>query len=148
MGITAKNFFSVEQQADILKAIQQAELNTSGEIRVHIENKCSGNALARSAYLFNKLGMTKTAQRNGVLFYLAVEHRKFAVLGDKGIDAVVPANFWDDVKSILQNNFKEGRFTEGLTNAISLAGELLKKHFPHQKDDINELPDDISFGNK
>ena len=147
METTAKKFFTPEQQADILKAVQQAELNTSGEIRVHIENKCEGDALHRSAYLFKKLGMTKTAQRNGVLFYLAVEHHKFAVLGDTGIDALVPENFWDDVKLIMLNDFKEGQFTEGLTQAIALAGELLKKHFPHQKNDINELPDDVSFGN-
>jgi uncharacterized membrane protein len=146
MATTAKNFFNAEQQDDILKAVKQAELNTSGEIRVHIENKCEGNVLSRSAYIFKKLGMTKTEQRNGVLFYLAVEHRKFAVLGDKGIDAVVPENFWDDVKTLMLNNFKEGHFTEGLTSGIELAGELLKKHFPHQKDDKNELPDDVSFG--
>jgi uncharacterized membrane protein len=146
MATTAKNFFTPEQQADILKAVQQAELNTSGEIRVHIENECDGDVLNRSVYLFKKLGMANTEQHNGVLFYLAVEHRKFAVLGDAGIDAVVPENFWDDVKIIMLNNFKEGRFTEGLTKAIELAGELLKKHFPYQKDDKNELPDDVSFG--
>jgi uncharacterized membrane protein len=77
---------------------------------------------------------------------LAIEHRKFAVLGDKGIDAVVPENFWDDVKTVMLTNFKEGYFTEGLTKGIDLAGELLKKHFPYQMDDKNELPDDVSFG--
>lgn len=146
MATTAKNFFTPEQQADILKAVQQAELNTSGEIRVHIENECDGDVLNRSVYLFKKLGMANTEQHNGVLFYLAVEHRKFAVLGDAGIDAVVPENFWDDVKTLMLNNFKEERFTEGLTKGIELAGELLKKHFPYQKDDKNELPDDVSFG--
>jgi uncharacterized membrane protein len=146
MATTAKNFFTSEQQDDILKAVQQAELNTSGEIRVHIENQCTGDVLARSAYLFKKLGMTSTEQRNGVLFYLAVEHRKFAVLGDTGIDAVVPENFWADVKEIMLENFKEGRFTEGLTKAISLAGIQLKEHFPCQINDKNELPDDVSFG--
>lgn len=146
MATTAKQFFTPEQQAEILNAVQQAEQNTSGEIRVHIENKCDGDALARSVYLFKKLGMTKTKQRNGVLFYLAVEHRKFAVLGDIGIDAVVPENFWDEVKTIMLNDFKEGHFTEGLTKAIEKAGNSLKKHFPYQSDDVNELPDDVSFG--
>jgi uncharacterized membrane protein len=146
MPTTAKKFFTPEQQDDILKAVQNAELNTSGEIRVHIENQCTGDVLERSAYLFKKLGMTQTERRNGVLFYLAVEHRKFAVLGDIGIDAVVPENFWDDVKNIMLDNFKVGLFTEGLTKAISLAGIQLKEHFPLQSDDINELPDDVSFG--
>ena len=146
MATTAKQFFTPEQQAEILKAVQQAEQNTSGEIRVHIENECVGDALARSVYLFKKLGMTNTKQRNGVLFYLAIQHRKFAVLGDTGIDAVVTENFWDEVKSIMLNDFKEGHFTEGLTKAIELAGNSLKTHFPYQSDDVNELPDDVSFG--
>jgi len=146
MATNAKNFFTPEQQADILNAVKQAELNTSGEIRVHIENECEGDVLNRSVYLFKKLGMTNTEQHNGVLFYLAVKHRKFAVLGDAGIDTVVPENFWDDVKTLMLNNFKEGHFTEGLTKGIELAGELLKKHFPYQKEDKNELPDDVSFG--
>ena len=147
MPTTAKKFFTPEQQDDILKAVQNAELNTSGEIRVHIENQCKGDVLERSAYLFKKLGMIQTEQRNGVLFYLAIEHRKFAVLGDVGIDAVIPENFWDDVKNIMLENFKMGLFTEGLTKAITLAGIQLKEHFPLQSNDINELPDDVSFGN-
>jgi len=146
MPTTAKKFFTPEQQDDILKAVQNAELNTSGEIRVHIENQCKGDVLERSAYLFKKLGMIQTEQRNGVLFYLAIEHRKFAVLGDVGIDAVIPENFWDDVKNIMLENFKMGLFTEGLTKAITLSGIQLKEHFPLQSNDINELPDDVSFG--
>lgn len=146
MPTTARRFFTPEQQDDIARAVQEAELNTSGEIRIHIENQCTGDVLERSAYLFKKLGMIHTEQRNGVLFYLAVEHHKFAVLGDVGIDAVVPENFWEDIKNIMQDNFKEGRFTEGLTKAISLAGIQLKEHFPLQTNDKNELPDDVSFG--
>jgi len=147
MATSAKKFFTDEQQAEILNAVKEAELNTSGEIRVHIENKCEGDVAGRSVYLFKKLGMTKTEQRNGVLFYLAVEHRKFAILGDVGIDKVVSENFWDEVKEIMLTNFKEGRFTEGLTEGILLAGNQLKEHFPHQLNDKNELPDDVSFGN-
>jgi uncharacterized membrane protein len=89
--------------------------------------------------------MHKTAERNGVLFYLAVNDRKFAVLGDSGINAKVPEDFWDQVKELLQKNFREGKFTEGLAEGIMQAGEHLKVHFPHRKDDVNELPDDISF---
>lgn len=146
MSILAKSFFSPEQQEDILRAVQMAELDTSGEIRVHIENQCPGDVLDRAAYLFKKLGMTNTEQHNGVLFYLSIDHRKFAILGDSGINAVVPENFWDDVKMIMLNQFREGRFTEGLTEAISKAGAQLKQHFPHKTNDVNELPDDISFG--
>lgn len=146
MPTLAKNFFSPEQQGDITRAIQMAELDTSGEIRVHIENQCPGDVRDRAAYLFKKLGMTNTDQRNGVLFYLSVDHRKFAVLGDTGINAVVPDNFWDDVKIIMLDQFREGLFTEGLTEAILKAGVQLKKHFPRKTDDVNELPDEVSFG--
>ena len=108
MPTSAKNFFSPEQQDDITRAVQMAELDTSGEIRVHIENQCPGDVRDRAAYLFKKLGMTNTDQRNGVLFYLSVDHRKFAVLGDAGINAVVPDNFWDDVKIIMLDQLEKG----------------------------------------
>lgn len=146
MGTSSKNFFSQEQQAEILLAIRGAELDTSGEIRVHIENNCSGDVLDRAAHVFDKLQMQKTQLRNGVLIYLAVENRKFAILGDAGINVVVPENFWDDIKSAMLRHFREGEFSKGLVEAISRAGEQLKKHFPFQKDDVNELPDDLSFG--
>lgn len=141
----ASTFFSKEQQAQILAAVKEAELETSGEIRVHIESSLKGDVLDRAAWLFKKLGMNKTAERNGVLFYLAVNHRKFAILGDAGINAKVPAGFWDDISELLKKNFKEGKFTEGLTEGILLAGKHLKSHFPHKSDDVNELPDEISF---
>jgi uncharacterized membrane protein len=92
------------------------------------------------------MGMHKTAKRNGVLFYLAVKHRRFAVLGDKGINAVVPEDYWDDVKNVLLNQFREEKFTDGLIEGITLVGNKLKDHFPYQTDDVNELSDDISFG--
>jgi uncharacterized membrane protein len=141
----ASSFFSKEQQAQILAAVREAEMETSGEIRVHIESKLKGDVLDRAAWLFKKLGMHKTAEHNGVLFYLAVTDRKFAILGDAGINAKVPTGFWDDISELLKNNFKEGKFTEGLSEGILLTGDHLKIHFPHQKDDVNELPDEISF---
>ena len=141
----ASTFFTKEQQAQILAAVKEAENETSGEIRVHIETSCQEDVLDRAAWIFKKLGMHKTAERNGVLFYLAVDDRKFAVIGDAGINSKVPAGFWDDVKDLLQNNFREGKFTEGLSEGIILAGTHLKKHFPHKKDDVNELSDEISF---
>jgi uncharacterized membrane protein len=141
----ASTFFTKEQQAQILAAVKEAENETSGEIRVHIENSCHEDVLDRAAWIFKKLGMHRTAERNGVLFYLAIDDRKFAVIGDAGINSKVPPGFWDDVKELLQNNFREGRFTEGLSEGIILAGSHLKKHFPHRKDDKNELSDEISF---
>jgi len=141
----ASTFFSKEQQAQILAAVKEAEMETSGEIRVHIESSLNGDVLDRAAWLFKKLGMHKTAERNSVLFYLAVNDRKFAILGDAGINAKVPAGFWDDISELLKKNFKEGKFTEGLSEGILLAGKHLKMHFPHKLDDVNELPDEISF---
>jgi uncharacterized membrane protein len=141
----ASTFFSKEQQAQILGAVKEAEMETSGEVRVHIESSLKGEVLDRASWLFKKLGMHKTAERNGVLFYLAVNDRKFAIIGDAGINAKVPPGFWDDISELLKKNFKEGKFTEGLSEGISLAGEHLKKHFPHRPDDVNELPDEISF---
>ena len=141
----ASKFFTKSQQADILAAVREAENNSSGEIRVHIETYCPEDVLDRAAWIFRKLGMHKTAERNGVLFYLAVKDRKFAVIGDAGINSKVPEGFWDDVRELMQNKFREGKFTEGLAEGIILSGEHLKKHFPHRMDDVNELPDDISF---
>lgn len=146
MGRSAKNFFTKEEKQSIEDAIRQAEQNTSGEIRVHIENKCKEDVLDRAAYIFDKLGMKKTALRNGVLFYLAVNSRKFAIIGDQGINAVVPENFWNDIKEMMAKHFQQGEFAIGLEKGIKEAGEHLKKHFPHKSDDINELSDEISFG--
>jgi uncharacterized membrane protein len=128
-------------------SVETAELETSGEIRLHIEEVCKGDVLDRAAYLFQKLGMAKTQLRNGVMIYLAIKDRKFAIIGDAGINAKVPADFWDKAKTIMLNDFKEGLFAEGLCKAILLAGEQLKQHFPHQHDDNNELSDEVSFNN-
>ncbi len=141
------DLFTKEQKEDIKSAIELAELDTSGEIRVHIENVCKGDVLDRAAYLFNKIGMTKTASRNGVLIYLAVKNRKFAIIGDIGINKVVPDNFWDSIKDEILFHFREDNYTEGLVKAISGSGIQLKKYFPHKSDDVNELSDDISFNN-
>jgi uncharacterized membrane protein len=138
--------FTKEQQQQIVEAIKQAEHNTSGEIRVHIEEKCKIDVLDRAANMFANLKMHKTELRNGVLFYLSIEDRKFAILGDAGINAKVPADFWDSVRNAVLEQFKAGNQTEGLVQGILMAGEKLKAHFPYQKDDVNELSDEISFG--
>ena len=136
-----------EEDRRIVKAIKQAELNTSGEIKVHIENRCKGNVEQRSLIVFNKLKLNETKLRNGVLIYLAVRDHKFVILGDKGINQVVEEGFWNDVKDLMQNHFREGRFAEGLEKGIMRCGEKLKTYFPYQSDDINEIPDEISYEN-
>jgi len=148
MGKTARDFFSLEEQEEIKTAIMNAELDTSGEIRVHIENTISGDVLDRAAYIFKQLKMNETELRNGVLIYLALKNRRFAIIGDKGLHAVVPENFWDKIKAKMLDSFREGNFTDGLCFGINSAGEQLKKHFPRQKNDVNELSDEISFGDK
>jgi uncharacterized membrane protein len=142
----AKDLFTTEQQQQIIGAVKEAELNTSGEIKVHIDRKCKEDVLDHAAYIFDQLEMQKTELRNGVLIYLAVEDRKLAILGDAGINLKVPTDFWDTTRDIMIKNFKEGKFTEGLSEGIKLAGEQLKKYYPYQSDDVNELSDDISFG--
>lgn len=146
MGTSAREFFSAQEQEDIKEAIMSAELDTSGEIRVHIENSCHGEVLDRAAFIFKQLGMSKTELRNGVLIYLAVKNRRFAIIGDKGIHKVVPDNFWADIKARMLDHFRENRFSDGLIQAITETGEHLKQHFPRSRNDVNELPDDISFG--
>lgn len=146
MSTTARNFFSKEDENRIKAAILKAELNTSGEIRIHIENNCKIAPLDRALFIFDKLKMTKTANHNGVLIYLAVKDRKFAILGDSGINNIVEENFWEDVKILMSEHFKRGEFVFGIEKGIERIGIKLKNHFPYQNDDINELNDDISFG--
>ncbi|HAF28946.1 MAG TPA: hypothetical protein DCG75_07845 [Bacteroidales bacterium] len=141
-------FFNEEQQKNITDAVKVAELNTSGEIRVHIETDCKDDVLDRAAYIFEKLAIHKTELRNGVLFYLSINDRKFAILGDAGINAVTPDNFWEEIKETVLSHFKKGEFDTGLSKGIKMAGEALKKHFPYQKQDVNELSDEISFNDK
>ena len=142
------HFFTQEQKKLVTDAIKEAELNTSGEIRVHIESNCNEDVLDRAAYTFEKLAMHKTELRNGVLFYLSVNDRKFAILGDAGINAVTPDNFWDEIKERVIGHFKKEEYAEGLSNGIKMAGQALKEHFPYKKDDVNELSDEISFDDK
>ncbi|MBV5334915.1 MAG: TPM domain-containing protein, partial [Sulfuricurvum sp.] len=138
-------FFSKEEKKQITDAIAEAEMNTSGEIRLHMEGNCKIDVLDRAAYVFEKLKMHETTQRNGVLFYLAVHDRKFAIIGDGGINQVVPTNFWDEIKETMLGFFKEGKFTDGLSKGILMAGEQLKANFPYHHQDVNELSDEISF---
>jgi len=139
-------FLEKENEALVAKAIEQAESQTSGEVRVHIESDCKIDVLDRAVVVFKDLSLHKTKQRNGVLFYVSINDHKFAIIGDAGINAVVPENFWDSTKEMVIDHFKKGEYTEGLINGIVRAGELLKQYFPYHKDDTNELLDEISYG--
>ncbi len=129
----------------IVAAIQEAEKDTSGEIRVHIDNFCKGDAMERAKELFFKLKMNETAQRNGVLIYLAVRDHKFAIIGDQGINDIVEADFWEDVKNDMAQSFRNGLFADGVVCGVLRCGKKLKSYFPHQDDDIDELSNEISF---
>ncbi len=144
--MSTNNFLSKEEEQQIVQAIKTAEFQTGGEIRVHIESVCKGDVLDRSAWLFKSLKMHETELRNGVLIYLSTKDRKFAIIGDAGINAVVPDGFWDEVKDVMISNFSKGDVTQGFVLGIAKVGEKLKEFFPYQEDDINELPDEISYG--
>lgn len=142
----ARKLFTEEELEDLRTAITWAELDTSGEIRVHIEDDCPGDCMIRGREVFSKLGMDQTERRNSVLFYLAVDSRKFAIIPDEGIRNKVEPGFWDAIKQKLLNHFREGRFIDGLFESITQTGALLKKHFPRTQHDKNELPDEVTFG--
>ena len=137
--------FNDDEQGRIHAAIQDAEQHTSGQLRVCIEKTCNENVLDRAAKYFHQLDMHKTKHRNGVLIYVAVNDKKFAIIGDGGINKKVPANFWDDVKEDMLEHFKAGQLVEGIVTGLAIAGDHLQKYFPHHKGDSNELSDDIAF---
>jgi len=137
--------FNDEEQQRIRTAIEDAEKHTSGQIRVCIEKTCSENVLDRAAKYFHQLDMHKTRLRNGVLIYVATVDRKFAIIGDRGINKVVPTNFWDDTKEDMLQHFKIGDLVEGIVTGLKIAGDHLQKYFPHKTGDSNELSDDIAF---
>ncbi|CAH1001226.1 hypothetical protein LEM8419_02125 [Neolewinella maritima] len=138
-------FFNKEEEATIIAAIQAAELATSGEIRVHVEVGARKPALQVATRVFGELGMQKTQDRNGVLILLAVDRREFAIIGDEGINKVVPEDFWDTERDLMQQHFKRGEFATGIEKAIQQIGVKLRQYFPYQTDDVNELPDEISY---
>lgn len=144
--MAAKHFLTEEQEQRIVKAIAKAEKETSAEVRVHIEDHCKAdNPLKRAEIIFHRLGMGHTKLQNGVLIYVASEDKKAAVFGGKGIHEQVEPNYWQDVLTLILNHFKEGNFADGLVQGIEEVGRKLKEHFPYQKDDVNELSDDISY---
>ena len=144
-----KEFLARLDQQRIVEAIRAAENETSGEIRVHVQPKARGGDIRFVAErTFERLGMTKTAARNGVLLFIASEEQQFVILGDRGIDEKVPAGFWDEIAAKLTIRFKNGELTEGIVDAVTAAGEHLKEFFPRAADDVNELSDEIDVSDE
>ena len=143
--MTAEEFLTPEEEKRIIEAIKEAENNTSGEIRVHLESKNNEKPSMQYVWkVFNKIGMTKTKASNGVLLYVDVNHRTFTIIGDKGINNIVPDDFWQEITDAVIEKFKINQYAEGLIVGILAVGKKLKDFFPYQSDDVNELPDDIS----
>jgi uncharacterized membrane protein len=141
-----EDFLTAEEERDIIFTIRESEKNTSGEIRVHIERDSELDPFERAMEVFHYLKMDNTKQQNGVLIYVAIDAKTFVIYGDQGINDVVPTNFWDSTKDIMQSHFKANRFKEGLIEGILKAGEQLEKHFPWIHGDTNELLNEISKG--
>jgi len=139
-----EDFLSKEQELEVVESIREAESNTSGEIRVHFEKSLNQDPIKRAQELFYQLEMDKTQFKNGVLFYVAVDDHKFAIIGDEGIDKVVPDDFWESIKDEVINEFIKGNPAQGLRLGILHAGEKLKEYFPFDDKDENELSDEIS----
>lgn len=140
------SLFSEQEQERIREAIAAAERSTSGEIRIFVEKHCKGQPFERAVHFFSKLGMAQTKLRNGVLIYLASEDHQFAIIGDAGINQVVPENFWQSTKDLILGHFKQGNLADGLIAGIYEAGQQLQTFFPSLADDTNELSNDIAFG--
>ncbi len=141
----ASEFFTPEGKKLIEQAIHDAEKKTSGEIRVHVETEFEGDVLDRAATVFAKIGMQKTALRNGVLIFFGIKNKKFAIIGDAGINAVVNENFWDETRAVMEKHFISADFAGGIVTGVRMAGEKLRQYFPCKTDDVNELSNEISF---
>ncbi len=142
-----KSFLTVDEKKAIVASIKDAEMRTSGEIRVHIEKTTSGlSAVERAKDVFAKLCMQNTKDRNGVIVYIAYESKTFAIWGDEGIHNQVGDAFWQSEVNLLKDYFSKGDFTQGIIHAVKEIGEHLKLNFPHERDDKNELSDEISEG--
>lgn len=140
------DWLSSEDKEQIKNAVALAEEHTNAEIRVFVEQQCSDSPLDRAKFLFHKLDMDKTKDRNGVLIYLAYESRKFALFGDQGIHEKVGQSFWNDTTADMQGLFRQGKFYEGILEGLKDCGEQLSKYFPKDEHDTNELPNDIIIG--
>ena len=139
-----EDLLSSKEEQDVISAIQQAELMTSGEIRVHLESNLYKDPHERALEVFHTLKMDQTKLHNGVLFYVAVNSNTFVIYGDKGINKIIDADFWESTKNIVITHFKKQQFKEGLIAGILETGKQLQHHFPISKNDVNELSNEIS----
>ena len=144
----AEAFLSAKEERQIISSIKEAEKTTSGEIRIHIDEVSETNVLKRAKQAFVTLEMDKTENRNGVLFYVSVKDREFAICGDIGIDQITPSDFWEVIKDTVIDHFKRSEFVDGLIKGIEMASKSLEKYFPYEDDDIDELSDEISYEGK
>ena len=144
MSSRAEAFLSVKEEEKVVEAIRIAEKATSGEIRVHLESYDNKEVYKRAQEVFHLLKMDNTKQENGVILYIAVNLKKFVIYGDRGINDIVGADFWNSTRDLIQKNFKQGKFDQGLIDGIKEIGRVLKQHFPWDVDDENELSDEIS----
>jgi uncharacterized membrane protein len=142
---TARHFFTAEEQKLLVDAIGKAEQHTSGEIRLHLENFCWGDEVKAARKVFTRIGMHKTAEQNGVLFYIATLSHKIAIIGDEGIHRKLGAEYWKTLADNLIEQFKANKKAEALAACIIDCGEQLGKFFPLKEDDKNELSNEISF---
>jgi uncharacterized membrane protein len=136
---------TASEKEEIQESIRLAELKTSGEIRVHIDKKCDSDSFEKAVSVFNKLKMYETHERNGVLIYISFSDRKLAIIGDEGINNVVPTDFWESTKNELIFRFKRNEFTQGIIDAVTEAGKQLQQYFPVKLDDKNELSNEITM---
>jgi len=139
-------FLTTEEEQEIVDAILEAEKNTSGEIRVHIEASAKMDHFSRAQQVFHFLKMDNTKDENGVLIYVAVDDKKFVIYGDRGIDRAVPKGFWESTKNTIASHFKKGAYKKGIVEGILKAGKELEEHFPWHHGDENELSDAVSKG--
>jgi len=145
--MATNKFLNNQQEQQVIEAISKAEQRTSAEIRIHLEEECSGGALEEATQVFHELGMDHTEQQNGVLIYVASEDRKAAIFGGKGIHSKVENDYWDQVLKSLLDHFKNDAFVEGLEDAIQQVGQKLSEFFPYQQGDTDELTNEISYEN-
>ena len=138
-------FLSADESARVAEAIDEVEHATSAELKVVIVRHCWTDIRTKAAAVFRKLGLHRTEQRNCVLVLLVTANREFHVHGDEGIDARVPAGFWDDVRDAMQSRFAEGRFADGLCEGVGLIGGKLTQYFPRRADDVDEIPDGVTY---
>lgn len=141
-----EDFLTAKEEQEIIEAIRIAEQKTSGEIRVHIEQKCNMDIYEHALEVFHVLKMDNTKQQNGVLIYVAVDNKAFVIYGDKGINDIVGSDFWNSTRDKIASQFKTGNFKQGLIDGVAEAGKVLTQHFPWEHGDYNELDNSISKG--